>query len=96
MTDGMARLAYSAAFLASDTDSWVIAKQRDVTGQSGDFIGHTLDGRARYWVIPDSLRLDLGASIFLKGDFAKNAPNASDEDRTLFGYSALIFQFLKL
>jgi len=88
-----ARLAYSAAFLASDTGSWVIAKQRDVTGQSGDFIGHTLDGRARYWVIPESLRLDLGASLFLKGDFAKNAPNASDEDQTLFGYSALIFSF---
>ncbi len=88
-----ARLAYSAAFLASDTDAWVIAKQRDATGQSGDFIGHTLDGRARYWVIPDSLRFDMGASVFLKGDFAKNAPNASDEDETFFGYTAFIFSF---
>ncbi|WP_159098046.1 alginate export family protein [Hirschia baltica] len=88
-----ARLAYSAAFLASSTDNWVIAKQRDITGQSGDFIGHTLDGRARYWLIPESLRLDVGASVFLKGAFAKTSPNASNEDETFFGYSSFIFSF---
>ena len=43
-----ARVYYHAAFLASETDRWVIARLQDPTGQSGDFIGHTIDARARY------------------------------------------------
>jgi len=56
------RFYYHAAHLASATDSWVIARRRDPTGQSGSFIGHVLDARARYWVAPDRLRLEVGAS----------------------------------
>ena len=87
------RFYYSHAKLASATDSFVIARLRDTTGQSGDFLGHTLDGRARYWVIPDSLRLEIGASAFLHGEFTKNVPGAPTQDRTLFGYTMLTATF---
>jgi hypothetical protein len=84
---------YHAASLASETDSWVIARLRDPTGQSGDFIGHTLDARARYWVVPDSLRLELGASALVYGEFPKNLPGGPDDDGTLFGYGQLTLTF---
>ncbi len=87
------RFYYHAAHLASDTDSFVISGRRDPTGASGSFIGHVLDGRARYWVVPDSLRLELGASALFGGEFIKNAPDASDTENTLFGYAQLTFSF---
>lgn len=88
-----ARLYYHAAHLASKKDSWVIAKLRDPTGQSGSFIGHTIDARARYWIIPDSLRAEVGASFFIHGEFAKTAPSAPDADQTFFSYAQLTFAF---
>ncbi len=87
------RVYYHATYLASDTDAWVIARRRDPTGQSGDFVGHALDGRVRYWLAPDSIRLELGGSALFFGEFAKNAPGATGADRTLFGYLQLTVSF---
>ncbi len=84
---------YHAASLASATDSWVIARLRDPTGQSGEFIGHELDARARYWVLPGSLRLELGASGLVYGEFTNNVPGGPDDDATLFGYAQLTLTF---
>ncbi len=86
-------IQYHAAHLASATDSWVIAQRRDPTGRSGTFIGHMLDARARYWVVPDNLRLELGASGLLYGEFATSVPNGPAGDGTLFGYVQLVFTF---
>lgn len=88
-----ARLYYHAAYLASDTDRWVIANLRDPAGQSGDFIGHTVDSRVRYWLVPGNVRLELGASALLHGEFAKNVPGGPDSDRTLFGYGMVTVSF---
>lgn len=88
-----ARLYYHAAYLASETDAWVIAKLRDQTGQSGQFIGHTIDARWRRWLKKDRLRLDLGASALLYGDFPENVKNGPKGDGTLFGYGQLIWTF---
>ncbi|MHA7900489.1 MAG: alginate export family protein [Henriciella sp.] len=88
-----ARLYYHAAYLASDTDSWVIARRREPTGRSGQFIGHVLDARARYWVVPDSLRLEIGASGLIYGEFAKQIPDGPAGDGTLFGYTQLTLSF---
>lgn len=84
-----ARLHYSAAYLESATDSWVIARLRDRSGQSGNFIGHTLDSRARFWFVPDVLQLEIGASALVFGEFAKSVPNGPTGSRTLFAYSQL-------
>ncbi len=88
-----ARLHYSAASLASDTDQWVIAKLRDETGDSGDFIGHTLDARARYWLIPGNVLLDVGASALFFGEFAKDVPGGPQGKRTLAGYAQAVIRF---
>lgn len=87
------RFYYHAAHLASDTDSWVIARRRDPTGKSGHFIGHVLDARARYWLVPDSLRLEIGASGLVYGAFAQDVPGGPDGDGTLFGYTQLTLSF---
>ena len=81
-----ARFYYHAAYLESPTDTWVIAKRQDSTGAAGDFIGHVLDARARYWLIPDSVRLEFGASALLGGKFVRDAPDAPQNDDTMFGY----------
>lgn len=86
-------LQYHAASLASDTDSWVIAGLRDQTGQSGGFIGHALDARLGYWVMPDSLRLEFGASGLVYGEFAKAVSGGPGGEGTLFGYTQLSFSF---
>ncbi|MEO0695400.1 MAG: alginate export family protein [Pseudomonadota bacterium] len=88
-----ARLHYSAAFLASATDTFVIARLRDPTGASGTFMGHTLDARARYRLIPESLLLEIGASAFVFGEFTKTVPDGPAGTRTLFAYSQLTFSF---
>lgn len=88
-----ARLKYSAAFLASDTDAWVIARLRDPSGRSGDFIGHTIDSRVRYWIVPKKLRLEFGGSALFFGEFAKNVEDGPAGHRTLFGYAQLTFSF---
>ena len=87
------RFYYHAAYLDSATDAFVIARLRDPSGASGDLLGHTLDGRARYWIAPDRVRLEVGGSAFLHGAFTKNAPGAPDADRTLFGYAQVTVSF---
>lgn len=88
-----ARIAYSASYLASDTDAWVIARLRDPSGRSGSFIGHALDGRVRYALVPDVARLELGASLLEFGGFAERVPDGPEGDRTLFGYAQLTVTF---
>lgn len=81
-----ARLAYKAAFLASATDAWVVARVRDPSGRSGRFIGHAIDARARYWLDPDRVRLEVGGSALLGGDLGDRAPNGSRQGDTVYAY----------
>jgi hypothetical protein len=83
------RLAFKVARLEEARDVWVVARVQDRTGQSGSFIGHMIDGRTRYWLQPDKLRLEVGASVFLPGRFAKSAPNAALTGTAHFGFVAL-------
>lgn len=83
------RLAFKLAHLDEARDAWVVARVQDRTGQSGTFIGTTIDGRARYWLEPNKLRLEVGASALIPGRFARTAPNASRQGTTHYGYVAL-------
>ncbi|WP_202900520.1 alginate export family protein [Parvularcula oceani] len=87
-----ARIAYSAAFLASETDEWVIADLRDPAGRSGSFIGHALDGRAR-WRPHEGVEIEMGASALFFGEFADRVPGAPEGQRTLFGYAQVSWVF---
>lgn len=72
-----AGIAYKAARLQSARDVWVGANVRDDTGASGRSIGHLVDARLRYWIVPDNLRFEAGFSMLSLGRFAREAPNAS-------------------
>jgi hypothetical protein len=81
-----ARVAYKAAYLASETDSWVVAGVRDPQGRSGSFIGHAFDTRARYWFKPKQILGEVGLSLLLDSEVGRNAPNGSRQGDTVFGY----------
>lgn len=82
-----ARLTWSAAYLASATDRWVVAGLRDPSGRSGRFLGHALDARARLWNPSQRVTAEVGASALLHGGFSREVPGGPDPRRTLFGYS---------
>lgn len=87
-----ARISYKAGFLASARDVWTVARLRDASGTSGKFVGHTIDARARYRFKDRKLDLEVGASLFSPGEFAKSAPNSPGET-TLFGYIQMLSRF---
>ncbi len=86
------RVTHSAAFLASKTDSFIIGRQRDPLGKSGSFLGHVFDSRFTYQ-FSGRWELELGASLFLHGEFTKNNPQAPDSDQTAFSYAQFSFKF---
>lgn len=88
-----ARIAYKAAYLASARDAWAGAGVRDTSGRSGTFIGHAFDWRARYWLIRDRSRLEVGGALLLRGDFAKSAPNAARNGDSVYGYAQVTTTF---
>lgn len=67
---------YRAMWLASRTDAFSTTGVRDPAGRSGRFAGHQIETRIRYWLIPETLRLEANGVLLLKGRFLENAPNA--------------------
>lgn len=70
-------IGYRAAWLESDQDSWTTASLRDVTGDSGSFLGNQIEGRVRWFVVPKNLSLEVGGAFLDKGEFAKDAPGSN-------------------
>jgi hypothetical protein len=66
---------------------------RDPSGRSGTFIGHAFDSRARYWLAPERVRLEVGGALLLRGEFAKNAPNAARNGDSVYGYAQVTTTF---
>jgi hypothetical protein len=81
-------VAYRSLFLADRTDSFALTQVRDRTGQSGNFAGHQVEARLRYWVVPDAMMFETGAAYLFKGRFLRDAPNAPDTPDTAYGYLA--------
>ncbi len=69
-------LAWRALWLASPTDAFSTTGVRDPSGLSGDFGGHLIDARVRWWVKPDILRFEADYIYLAKGRFLETAPNA--------------------
>lgn len=70
-------------WLEEARDSWGKTRLRDVTGETGSYLGQHLEFRIRWDVIPGNLRLDTGA-IFL------NAEGLSDNN-TRYGFLGAVF-----
>ncbi|HPN05857.1 MAG TPA: alginate export family protein [Hyphomonadaceae bacterium] len=79
--------------LDSATDSFANSNVRDPSGASSDDVGTQIELRYRRWLVPDSLRLQVGGAAILKGEFLDTAPNATRNGDTLFGYTDLTWTF---
>lgn len=90
-TDGF--VSWRANFLDEPTDSFARSGVRDVSGRSGTFAGHQIEGRVRHWLVPGLLRLEIGTAWFPEGEFLRNAPSAAGHGDPFFVYSDLEFTF---
>jgi hypothetical protein len=86
-------LAVRQLRLDSAADSFANSNVRDPSGASGDEVGTQIELRYRRWLVPDSLRLQVGGAAILKGEFLDTAPNATRNGDTLFGYTDLTWSF---
>ncbi len=80
-----AMVFYRALWLDEAGDSFANTGVRDPTGRSGDFAGHQVEARARYWIVPKATRLEFGFAKLVNGEFLDDAPNATGAE-PLFGY----------
>jgi hypothetical protein len=66
---------------------------RDPAGNSGSFVGHQLEARVRWDIRPGKLRLEAGGAYLFGGEFIRNAPNATGQGDTAYGYLSLEITF---
>jgi hypothetical protein len=69
-------LGYRLLWAASATDSLASTGVRDPTGRSGTYAGQQAEGRVRYWIVPNALRLEVNAAVLFKAGLLVDAPNA--------------------
>ncbi len=86
-------VSWRANWLADARDVFARTGVRDESGQSGQFAGNQLELRSRLWLIPDSLRWELGGAAFIQGAFMRDAPNATGNGDPLFLYTDLELSF---
>jgi hypothetical protein len=84
---------YRAYWLASQTDAWTTSGLRDVEGKSGSFLGHQLEARLRWDIRPNNVRLEAGGAYLITGEFVHDAPNATSQGDTAYGYLSGEFAF---
>ncbi|WP_368039850.1 alginate export family protein, partial [Sphingomonas bacterium] len=83
---------YQPLFLASRTDAFSTSGVRDPSGRSGRFAGHQLDSRIRYWLWPNTLRLEGDLVLLAKGRFLRDAPGVSSRrDTAYLSLNATVF-----
>lgn len=80
--------AYRPFWLASKRDAWTTSGLRDPEGDSGRFLGHQIEGRIRWQIVPRNVAIDIGAAHLVRGGFAEDAPKARDDAAT-FLYGAM-------
>ena len=89
--DGL--VGYRAAWLDSRSDTFAFTGVRDPAGASGRFAAHQIEARARYWVVPNLLRWEIGGAVLLNGRFLDGAPKANGFGDTHYGYSDITLTF---
>ncbi len=80
-------------YLASDRDAWTTSGLQDPAGLSGSHIGDFSEFRVRYDLVPKSVRIEFGAAYLSAGSFIDDAPNATGQGDTLYGYFQTNFTF---
>lgn len=77
-------VAWRGLWLASEFDSFSTTGVRDPAGLSGRYAGQQVEGRLRYWLVPDALRFEANAVYLAKGRFLERAPNATGGGDSLY------------
>jgi hypothetical protein len=80
-------------WLAQATDSFGSTGVRDRNGASGRFAGTQIEARARRWLVPERLRLEVGGAWLAKGRFLEDAPNAPATGDARYAYVDLAASF---
>ena len=81
------------AWLEEGTDSFAKTGIVDPAGAAGNFAGAQIEGSVRYWVVPETLRFEVGAAYFAKGRFMETAPNAPQDGDTRYVFADVTFNF---
>jgi hypothetical protein len=74
-------------------DSFSTSGIRDASGASGRRAGAQLDGRLRWWLVPQHWRAEFNAAWFDRGRLLRDAPNASPNGDTKYLAAALSYSF---
>ena len=91
--DVAAFLAYRAWWMADSKAAWQSANLIDPTGKAGDFLGHTVELSVR-WDAHENVAIETGWNYFMKGGFARNAPDApANHDNVSYLYVQTEFRF---
>lgn len=83
---------YRAWWLADDQGAWAGAGLQDVAGESGNFVGHTVEVRGR-WGLDENLFLQAGYAHLSFGPFAERAPGSPVAHDAHYGYLWTEFMF---
>ena len=86
-------VTYRPIWLAERRDSFSTTGVRDASGRSGSFAGHQVEGRIRYWLVPQILRAEANAAFIAKGRFLESSPNAPKTGNTRYVSLSLSMQF---
>ena len=79
--------------LAAAADAFASTGVRDPTGRSGTDGGQQIDVRLRAWLVPASVRVEIGATRLINGHFMEVAPNATREGNSTFFYGDVTYAF---
>lgn len=85
-------VGYRAFWLAEKRDGLTAAGLRDISGNSGRFVGQQLEARWQLNVAAQ-WQVELGGAYLMKGEFLKDAPNAPDTGDTIYVYSQIVYRF---
>lgn len=85
--------AVRGLWLADRTDTFAFTSVRDKAGASGRHAGTEMEVRVRRSLIPDRLRVEMGAAYLVKDRFLRTAPNAPRNGDARYGYADLVFKF---
>ncbi len=84
---------YRVLWAADRTDSFSTTGIRDASGAAGRFAGQQLDGRVRYWIVPQKLRAEVNGVWLVRGDLLRGAPNASPHGDTHYLSAAITLSY---
>ena len=86
-------LGYRSVWLAQARDGWTTTNIRDFDGASGTFLGHQIEGRARWRILPGAITLEGGFAHIWLGAFPHTTPNGNhDSSNPTYVYTQLVLQ----